>query len=335
VNNPAVFIHYIMEKFIIVLCLICIVFLLFCIWSVKQSLKVALSYQAEKVADATAAKQALKEVEDKITLQKQTLKDIEDSIVKTKEDYLNKKVELEKKFSAERTALMSNFQSEINIYKENSHEAANAYIDTLEEEYTKAEQKFHNDLEAIKREKQKNQDELNTLKATRQAAYEAYLKEKQINAARKDYCLIPTDSELLDIKKLNRLKEELNKPRILSMLIWQTYYQPLAKKQFPILIGGADRTGIYKITNQETGECYIGQAKLLNKRWQEHCKCGLGIDTPPGNKLYKAMLEYGLENFSFEVLEFCTAAELNEKEHYYIDLYNADMFYNSNKGINK
>jgi hypothetical protein len=62
----------------------------------------------------------------------------------------------------------------------------------------------------------------------------------------------------------------------------------------------------------------------------------LGIDTPAGNKLYKAMQEVGLENFSFELLEECSKDELNEKEKYYIELYQSYEFgYNSNAGIKK
>ena len=97
------------------------------------------------------------------------------------------------------------------------------------------------------------------------------------------------------------------------MLIWQTYWQPLAKAQFPIILGSSTpKTGIYKITNIVTQECYIGQAVDIDKRWKEHCKMGLGIDTPPGNKLYKAISEYGLQNFSFEVLEECEKQNLNQ-----------------------
>ena len=78
------------------------------------------------------------------------------------------------------------------------------------------------------------------------------------------------------------------------MLIWQTYFQPLAKKQFPIILQDKTRMGIYKITNLKTDECYIGQAVDIYKRWCDHCKAGLGIDTPVNNKLYKAIQEYGL-----------------------------------------
>lgn len=61
---------------------------------------------------------------------------------------------------------------------------------------------------------------------------------------------------------------------------------------------------------------------------------GIGIDTPQRSKLYKAMQEYGIERFSFELLEQCLPEKLNEKERYFIDLYSsATLGYNSNKGI--
>jgi len=48
------------------------------------------------------------------------------------------------------------------------------------------------------------------------------------------------------------------------------------------------------------------------------------------------MMEDGLENFSFEILEQCERDYLNEKEKYYISLYQSDKYgYNSNAGISK
>lgn len=59
----------------------------------------------------------------------------------------------------------------------------------------------------------------------------------------------------------------------------------------------------------------------------------MGIDTPQNNKLYKAMMDYGLDVFSFELLLECSSNELNEKEKYFIELYNADINgYNILKG---
>lgn len=93
--------------------------------------------------------------------------------------------------------------------------------------------------------------------------------------------------------------------------------------------------GIYKITNQETNQCYIGQAVDVAQRFKDHAKCGLDIDRPQGNKLYASMLKYGLESFTFELLESCPRDLLDEKEKYYIELYQScDFGFNSTKGNN-
>lgn len=48
------------------------------------------------------------------------------------------------------------------------------------------------------------------------------------------------------------------------------------------------------------------------------------------------MQDYGLESFSFELLEECSSDRLNEKEKYFINLYSSDTLgYNGNAGIGK
>lgn len=49
--------------------------------------------------------------------------------------------------------------------------------------------------------------------------------------------------------------------------------------------------------------------------------------------LYLAFKKYGLENFSFEIIEECNPEELNKKEIFYIQYYNSYKFgYNQNEG---
>lgn len=78
-------------------------------------------------------------------------------------------------------------------------------------------------------------------------------------------------------------------------------------------------TGIYKITNLINGKIYIGQALYIERRLSEH-KRGKGLSA---QLIDKAILKYGVENFSFEVIEECDAIELNDKEIYWIDYYNS------------
>ena len=207
------------------------------------------------------------------------------------------------------------------------------YVEGLEKFYTEAENNFDANMNSLRHDILELNQELDELKATRAAAHEALLKEQEVKDNKDNYRLLPSQSDLNDARRLEIVKRELNKPRILSMLIWQTYWQPLAKKQFPLILQNKTKCGIYKITNLITDDAYIGQSVDIYKRWCDHCKCGLGIDTPPGNKLYKAIQEYGLENFTFELLVECTQAELNDKERYFIELYQADTFgYNSTGG---
>lgn len=177
------------------------------------------------------------------------------------------------------------------------------------------------------------QSQLLKLKETKAAIIEANKRQQQIQQNKQNYCLIPTKKQLQDIHNLQAIKDQLNNPRILSMLIWTEYYRGLAQKQFPIILGTKTKTGIYKITNLQTDECYIGQSKDVYKRFCQHCKCGLGIDTPQNNKLYKAMQKYGLQNFSFQLLQECPADQLDQKEKFYIEAYSAkDFGYNSTGG---
>jgi group I intron endonuclease len=100
-----------------------------------------------------------------------------------------------------------------------------------------------------------------------------------------------------------------------------------------MILGNGTKCGIYKITNTLDNKSYIGQSVDVYKRWCDHCKCGCGIDTPKNNKLYAAMEQDGIENFTFELLEECPREELNKKEAFYIDLYESnDYGYNATKG---
>ena len=223
----------------------------------------------------------------------------------------------------------------LEVEKQLSEQAFDNYFKTLEQQYDKTDKEYAAKVQSCEEELSLVQADLDKMREMRAAAQQALLKEQEIKENKDNYRLIPTDADLADIKTLERVKRQLNKPRILSMLIWQTYWQPIAKRQFPVIIKAKTATGIYKITNTITEQCYIGQALDIYKRWSQHAKCGLGIDTPPGNKLYQAIQEYGLENFTFEVLTECNSTELDEKEKYFISLYQADIFgYNGTKGNN-
>lgn len=246
---------------------------------------------------------------------------------------------------------LSNFQDNITKAVENqkqlSQQAYENYCDILQDKYNIEEEEYEAHIKILKETYENLQleyiekadaarESLAQIEATRAAAIQAQIKEKEISDNSSFYCLQISDNDLKDIAVLEAVKPKLNNQRILSMLIWQTYFRTPMTNLCNNIIGKESKTGIYKITNQLTKECYVGQASDLASRWKEHAKCGLDIDTPAGNKLYKAMIEYGIQNFSWEVLEYCKKEELNDKEKYYIKLYQAKEYgYNSNAGIGK
>ena len=74
--------------------------------------------------------------------------------------------------------------------------------------------------------------------------------------------------------------------------------------------------GVYKITNIITGEFYIGSSCNIKQRWASH-KIPSAHKKHPNSKLYQDMASYGLNNFTFEVLEETT--DLHNREQYYIE----------------
>ena len=75
-------------------------------------------------------------------------------------------------------------------------------------------------------------------------------------------------------------------------------------------------SGVYKITNNITGDFYIGSSKNIKQRWYKHRRPSVWKQYP-NIKLYKDMAQYGKNNFIFEVLEETT--DLRNREQYWVD----------------
>lgn len=93
-------------------------------------------------------------------------------------------------------------------------------------------------------------------------------------------------------------------------------------------------TGIYKIENLITKKVYIGQAKNICARISQHLNSAKSKNRSDYNyPLHRAFRKYGIDNFSFEVLEICVQNKLNEAELYWIKKYNSCISgYNQTKG---
>lgn len=91
--------------------------------------------------------------------------------------------------------------------------------------------------------------------------------------------------------------------------------------------------GIYKLTNVINNKYYIGQSKNIEKRLKSHISDSKRVNNQRGQTpLYDDMRFFGHDNFRLEILEECKENELDEKEKYYIEKYDA---INDKKGYNQ
>ncbi len=79
--------------------------------------------------------------------------------------------------------------------------------------------------------------------------------------------------------------------------------------------------GVYKIT-APNGKEYVGRSKDVMKRWKsyhyENWQCS-------GPKLVESIKEFGVDEHIFELVEECCEGDLNNRERYYINLWQTDI----------
>ena len=95
-------------------------------------------------------------------------------------------------------------------------------------------------------------------------------------------------------------------------------------------------TGIYKIENLINGKKYIGQSINIYERWNDHKRTNERTSSKQKQTypLYLAFKKYGIENFSFEIIEECSVDELDEKEKYWIKYYHSYIYDSQSNGYN-
>ena len=179
---------------------------------------------------------------------------------------------------------------------------------------------FANKQSTLELEFRAAEAELANIRATRAAALQAQLREQEIKEQATFYTLQINEADKRDIAYLQSIEMNLREARPLRMLIWSTFYRDKLN-DLASRVGANGACGIYKITHIDSGISYIGQAKDIKARWSDHIKCSLGIDTPVTSQLYAFTRDKGIDNFTFEILEKCKQEALNEKEKFYISLY--------------
>lgn len=202
--------------------------------------------------------------------------------------------------------------------------------DEYQEDYFNLMEDCVFDFESIIQEKQIELDDLKIqmakLTSEVSAAVAAAKRAQEMKDQASFYKLNLPAADLEEIKVLRSIENRLRNKEPLNKVIWKCYYEKPTTDLIGRVIGSGVHTGIYKITNLENQMSYVGQSINLAQRFTQHIKRGIGADPPTRNKLYPAMLEAGVENFSFEVIEECAAADLDEREQYWQGYFGSKEF---------
>lgn len=82
--------------------------------------------------------------------------------------------------------------------------------------------------------------------------------------------------------------------------------------------------GIYKIENLINHHKYIGQSRRIEQRWKNEQTDAFNPNSHSYDyPLQRAIRKYGIENFSFEIIEDCQVNELDDKERKWIAFYDS------------
>ena len=207
-------------------------------------------------------------------------------------------------------------------YRDMEEVAKNEYKTILED----CVSSFQQQITAKQNELSEVDKKLSDLTAKLTSAVEAAKRAEESRIKQDFYRLQLSQADIDEITRLREVTPYLRDSEPLNKVIWKVYYEKPYTDLIGRVVGTGTHTGIYKITNIENQMCYIGQAANIADRWKQHIKRGIGAETPTRNKLYPAMLELGVENFTFEIVEEVERSKLNEREDYWQEYFHAKDF---------
>ena len=259
-------------------------------------------------------------------------KKYQDAILEFENDYKNKTED--KKVAIEK--IMQEQIQEMKAENEKQRIEIDKQKKEIFDDYGEVVKEYEGMKARAKEKYDKVMEEYNTTIAKKKEEIQNLIEQfKKDEEARKevDFYRIPISSAAKnDIDKLKGVAAQLSKPATLYKFIYKEYYEaPFNAMCGRVLGENAEKSGIYKITNIKNQMCYIGQTKAgFKNRWRTHVKRGLGCEEQTNNRLYTALWEEGVENFTFQIVEMCDRKDLTEREKFYISMYQSKEYgYNS------
>ncbi len=170
------------------------------------------------------------------------------------------------------------------------------------------------------------EEKLKDLKKKQDTINQAILRKKETKEQTDYYRVIIPFSDQKDIQALLEIENRIRNKEAIRKLIWDLYIKrPLAEMEKRVL-QNKDICGIYKITNVQTQEAYIGKSTNIKTRWINHLKTVIGLSGAARSTLHNQMEKDGLWNYTFEVLEEVEKDHLSAREAYWINFYDTKNY---------
>ena len=275
----------------------------------------------------TALEKKKQQTESQLNLNQKKLSDLNQLIVNKQKTLLQLKQQQQQEqnlLDNKKKTRQSELQQIEQNYKEQRIKHRQSFNQSIRQEQIEMKSQLYQQIGKIQRQRNQIQSDLAQLKSVYQAATAARLRQQEEQDKISFYRIKISEKQINDIINLQEWKKELNDPSIVSKIIWSAFIMKPTTDLCNRVLGSGSVCGIYKITNKQTGDIYIGQSVNVADRWKQHVKCGLGIDASATNKLYNNMQRYGVWNFTFEILQKCTRDKLNEKERFWIQMYQSN-----------
>ena len=295
---------------------------------------IVIGYAAKKRKNLIIDNSLLKEYELQIKEKEKKLNNINEKTENLKTAFNNIKQQTElatEAFNHLTEALKESKDRELETYYQNKLEEIKRRLKEADEllllNYSQNKLKYEKEIQEI-------QKELEEFKSARKAIIEEQKRQEEIKNKQDFYKLQLSPFDKEDIIQLRKTEPLLHNKEVLNKLIFETYYRKPMTDMFGRIVGNNKPCGIYKITNIKNEKAYIGKSvEIVPKRWTEHIKTSLNIGNISRTKIHDAMKEYGIENFTFEILEECSKEKLNEREKYWIAFYETNTYgYNIKSG---
>lgn len=234
--------------------------------------------------------------------------------------------ELDRLLAEQKEFKENQIEEEICEWTESAQEAATAQIEHLKSVMRQEIESKKIDLSELK-------TLIEEYKAQRDVINEEILRSRAMES-QQDFYRVQFDVETLgDIEILNSMRPRLQKFELFNKFLYSNYISKPTKEMVKRVLAGRNPSGIYKVTNIDTKEIYIGKSVTVATRFENHIKSAYGLEGVADSQFQRALKKYGVDHFTWELLEEVPKDKLGEKEKYWIQFYGTKEYgYNMKEG---